>query len=202
MRWSPRVPAHKVRRLYESDAQGMLDEELLDEVGYGILARCHDIVDVSEAEKGRVKCRNCGHTIVRREGERTSFVGHGDVLTGGKGEVLRCERCAWETTWGEYVRSLSGRNLHDGGVVHLFRAFGERWPAARSAQAKLLLIDSLIHEFHVVQKGLGRPVAVNVIEGTAREVAALLDGLACGAGSTAGLTETRAGWRRRLGQDA
>ena len=45
IRESRRVPRHKIRRLYESDARGMLDEELLDDVGYGIYARCQDIID-------------------------------------------------------------------------------------------------------------------------------------------------------------
>jgi len=45
IRESRRVPRHKIRRLYESDARGMLDEELLDDVGYGIYARCQDIIE-------------------------------------------------------------------------------------------------------------------------------------------------------------
>ena len=35
IRWAKRVEPQKIRWLYESDAQEMLDEELLDDVGYG-----------------------------------------------------------------------------------------------------------------------------------------------------------------------
>lgn len=53
--WSRRVPRHKVRRLYESDARGMLDEDLLEDVGFRIFVRCQAVVDVTEASKGGVK---------------------------------------------------------------------------------------------------------------------------------------------------
>ena len=33
-RWAPRVPQDKVRRLYETDARGIYDDELIDDVGY------------------------------------------------------------------------------------------------------------------------------------------------------------------------
>jgi len=39
--WSRRVSPGKIRRLYESDANGMLDEELMVEVGYGTTQRGH-----------------------------------------------------------------------------------------------------------------------------------------------------------------
>jgi hypothetical protein len=69
IRWSRRVLPAKIRRLYESDAQGMLDVELLDDVGYAIYVRCRDILEVSEARQGRVKCKRCGHVIQRQQGE-------------------------------------------------------------------------------------------------------------------------------------
>jgi len=32
--WAPRVKPQTLRRLYQTDARGILDEELIDEVGY------------------------------------------------------------------------------------------------------------------------------------------------------------------------
>lgn len=32
--WEPRVPQHKIRRLYENDAAGIIDEALIDDVAY------------------------------------------------------------------------------------------------------------------------------------------------------------------------
>lgn len=52
VRWSPRVPKGKIRRLYESDARGLLDDELLDDVGIALLLRCQDILMVVGARQG------------------------------------------------------------------------------------------------------------------------------------------------------
>lgn len=38
--WTPRVSREKIKRLYISDSRGMLDEDLLDEIGYTIYLRC------------------------------------------------------------------------------------------------------------------------------------------------------------------
>ncbi len=59
--WAKRVSRRDIQRLYESDAQGVLDEELLDQVHFAIHARVSDMFDVREAQQtGRVKCRECG----------------------------------------------------------------------------------------------------------------------------------------------
>ena len=44
--WAERVSRRDIQRLYESDAQGMLDQELLDEVHYAIYVRVRDMFDV------------------------------------------------------------------------------------------------------------------------------------------------------------
>ena len=36
-RWAGRVPKWKIARLYENDATGVLDEELIDDVAYAFL---------------------------------------------------------------------------------------------------------------------------------------------------------------------
>jgi hypothetical protein len=49
--WAPRVAPEQVRLLYEKDARGFVDDELLDDVGYRLAARCTDILQVSEKMK-------------------------------------------------------------------------------------------------------------------------------------------------------
>jgi hypothetical protein len=49
--WAERVSRRDIQRLYESDAQGMLDTELLDEVHYAIYARVCDMFEVREAQQ-------------------------------------------------------------------------------------------------------------------------------------------------------
>src|SRR5512142_196383 len=92
MHWSARVPPHKIQRLYDSDARGLLDEELLDDVGHALFARCVDILDISQAQRGKVKCPQCGHSIRRQQGKRVRLQHLGAILLGGESERLRCER--------------------------------------------------------------------------------------------------------------
>ncbi len=61
IRWSPKVRPDKIRRLYESEAVGRLDEALLDDVLIGLYLRCTSIARVTEAVDGRVTCPQCEH---------------------------------------------------------------------------------------------------------------------------------------------
>jgi len=36
IQWAPKVPPNKIERLYRSGAQGLIDEGLLDEVGWAL----------------------------------------------------------------------------------------------------------------------------------------------------------------------
>ncbi|MBO0793726.1 MAG: hypothetical protein J2P36_22620 [Ktedonobacteraceae bacterium] len=186
LHWAPRVPRHKIRRLYENDASGIVDEELLDEVAYGLYARCQSILTVTEASEGRVRCPRCEQLIVRRD-------------LGDKQEVLQCPACSWQITWEQYFQSYQHKQLHGGGAVDAFRAFVEQFPQAQTSVAKMLLIDRLIHAVHweMTQRPT-RPAAVNLIEGTMQMVKRLLEELAYGEQSTPGAQETQADWRRKM----
>jgi hypothetical protein len=50
--WAPRVPQHKICQLYVDDAQGLHDDELIADVGYGLLARCQSFLAANEAAPG------------------------------------------------------------------------------------------------------------------------------------------------------
>jgi hypothetical protein len=174
-----------VRRLYETDARGIRDEELIDAVGYGLYARCASILAVTAAQHGRVACPRCS-TIIMRE-------------TGGDDDaVLRCEACEWEIAWAAYHRTYRGKQLYGGNAVDIFRRFHERFPALDEPRAKMLAIDRLLHEFHAGLKEPGRPVAANLLEGTLGEVIAFLETLSYGSESTNGLAEAQSGWRATL----
>jgi hypothetical protein len=67
VRWAPRVASAKIHKLYQTDALGIVDEELIDLVGVALFARCQSILTVTEAAAGRVACPRCG-VIVRRQG--------------------------------------------------------------------------------------------------------------------------------------
>jgi hypothetical protein len=184
IRWARRVEQHKIRQLYARDAQGIVDEELVDEVGYAMYARCESIATVTVASQGRAKCHACGEIIRHR---------------GVKDAPMICV-CGWQTTWGEYLASYQRKQLHGGNAFPAFEKFVERWPEARNPRDKLLEIDRLIHELHLnaeVER-FARPAGVNVIEGSMKTVIALLNELAYSDLSTPGLDDARATWKGRL----
>ncbi len=134
VRWAPRVSPTKLRKLYKTDALGLTDEELIDEVGFALYARCQSILIVTEAAHGRVQCPQCTHTILRQRSDDD--------------EVLRCAGCGWEMPWQQYHRTWQHQELYAGGAADAFARFIERWPKSRTPQEKMLLIDWLIHLWH------------------------------------------------------
>jgi hypothetical protein len=73
VRWAHRVPKDAIRRIYESEAAGVLDEALLDDVGTRFAMRCESILAVAEAKRGIVRCPRCdrkGRTACPRSGGR------------------------------------------------------------------------------------------------------------------------------------
>lgn len=177
--WAERVSRRDIQRLYESDAKGMLDEDLLERVHYAIYARVCDMFEVREAQTfGRVKCRQCGEPVPQLYG----------MGSRNKNKLLKCEKCGWQVTCGEFYDSYTGKSLLPGSVTNLFESYLERFPKAHTPAEKMLLIDWLIHQFHVMQGIARMTVAKNVIQGTDEQVRELIETLACGAGSTQGLS--------------
>jgi hypothetical protein len=189
LRWAPKLRPEKLRRLYETDARGIVDDELIDDVGYTLYSRCGSILTVTEAFHGRVKCPGCAAVLLR-----------GDPGRGPAEELLHCAACGWQTTWKEYHRSWQNRQLWGGNAVEAFEAFVRRFPATRTPREKMLLIDQLIHAYHydLKRQSYNRPAAANLIEGGMKQVVQFLDSLTYGADSTSGLEEIQAAWRENL----
>ncbi len=186
--WARRVPQHKIRLLYRSDAQGIVDEELIDDVGYSMYARCESILTVTRAMKGTVVCPECGATVQRTRPPKR---------TGGRDELVDCANCEWQLPWYDYHRSFRRKQLVGGLALPAFEEFVSHWPA-RSPRDKLLLIDALIHALHAnAESGLAfRSAGVNVISGSLRDVKALLNEIAYSDLSTPGTRETGERWKQ------
>jgi ribosomal protein S27E len=181
--WAPRVRPELIRRLYAGEAAGLLDSELLDEVFYAIRARCESIVIVTEASEGRVRCSVCGVMILRQGG--------------GKDEVMQCAACGWKLTWGEYLKTYQGKQLHGGGALPAIYAYLEGGNEALSPQHKMLLVDALLHAYHwEAAQNPTRPVAVNMVYGTINSVVALLEEL--GFGSDPKMRESYLEWQENV----
>ncbi|MEK7764689.1 MAG: hypothetical protein AAB368_00495, partial [bacterium] len=201
VKWEERVGQRLIRRLYESEARGLLDEALLNDVGTRFCLRCEAILTVSEANRGRVACPRCAGTGSRTIIQRAS----GDAR-----ESLQCPVCGWTTTWEAYQRRCRSQQLNEGGAGYAFRAFLAEWRAAATPAMKMIAVDQLIHEFHVYlmrHRGTGetrsrhaRVVAVQLIQGTATEVMAFLDDLSGTAPRSSEIAAATAAWRTRVAE--
>jgi DNA-directed RNA polymerase subunit RPC12/RpoP len=176
VRWAPKVRQDWIGRLYQSDADGLLDSELLEKVGMALFARCESILEVTEAHiHGRIKCPRCGMVILRK----------------GWYEILECG-CGFTMPWVDYHRTYKGKQLFGANAVPLFQQFVEKYPSIKEDHERMMCIDRLIHGFHSIlmmakAQGIelpadadckeGRPVAANLIEGNLRDVVRFLDHL-------------------------
>jgi hypothetical protein len=185
IRWAVKVPQAKIRRLYTLDAQGITDDELIDEVGWALWERCDSILIVTAAHYGQVRCPTCS-TLIERQN------------TGATDERVICTQCGWQIAWAAYHQSYRGKQLFGAHAVEAFKTYHQAFPPAQVAKAKILLIDQLIHAFHTTLTEIGRPAAANLIEGSLAEVIQFLDGLTNGVESTRGMEDSRAAWRRTL----
>jgi hypothetical protein len=161
IRWGRRLPPPLLKRLYESDARGFRDLELCEEVGSYLYVRCATFRLVA---RGEVECPTCG----------TAFA----VVRVGPSPCPR-DGCGWQTTDEGYRRSIRDHYAWRGRGLAAFETFHRRWPSARSYADKILLIDQLIHSFHVDEK-TGVPVksvASKLLEGNKKEVVQFLDEL-------------------------
>jgi len=186
IQWAPRVKMNVIKRLYELDGLGIRDEELIDKVGWALLARCQSFITAVEAVRGQVRCPLCSQTI------------HHNA---GKDEVLKCPSCSWEMAWSEYFKTIQHKQLSGAEpVLVFFREYKRKFPIAREPEKKMLLIDQLIHCFHInLVKGKVEPTrcaAVNLIEGSLNSVVDFLNRLSYGSESTPGLMETWKNWQK------
>src|SRR5260370_21975872 len=102
VRWAPRVNPHKIRRLYETDARGIVDDELIEELGFALYSRCQSILIATEAHAGRVQCPRCGNIVPHH---------------GGRNALLQCVQCSWRARCGDYHRTYQGNHLHCRGAI-------------------------------------------------------------------------------------
>jgi ribosomal protein L37AE/L43A len=159
IRWAPKLPVAMIVRLYTLDAERRHDHDLADDVGWRLLARCQDVLRVSDSE---VVCPSCATTFA------VAWIGEPGA------RVSACPGCGWSTTADEYHASIEHRDLNGAGAREAFAEYVERFPRLRTYVEKLLAIDRLVHAVHRT----GNLAARNLFEGRAREVVAKLDALA------------------------
>ncbi len=161
IRWAARLPPRLLKQLYDSDARGFRDLELCDAVGSHLYARCETFHRVQRRE---LACPSCGRVF--------------GVAARGRSECPGAA-CAWSTTRAAYEQSIRNHYAHPGRAGAAFAAFYQRYPSARGYRDKILLIDQLVHGFHVDEKtsASAKSVASKLLEGNKKEVVRFLDEL-------------------------
>ena len=178
--WSPRVSLAKIRALYLNEARGTCDDELIAEVGFGLLSRCQSIIEYTEAcEEGKVRCKRCAQqgqaTVIQRNMNKPSA-------------LLRCPVCGWQVRWRVYRAESENADgqLYAGHARAAFTRYAAVYPQCRTREEKILAIDRLIHEFHWIlvkedqPARANKPAGVNLLRGNIRQVLTLLNELAYG----------------------
>jgi hypothetical protein len=147
--WAPRLSKLQIQRLYQSVGRDLLDEELVDDVGFSLYSRCISMLQVSEAIRGNPPCPRCD-TTAQLDHEPVRFV--------------RCANCGWMCPWELYQKTYQHKWLFAGGLEPFVKDYVRRFPATHSHRERMLLIDNLIHRFHWESEGVddGRPGATSL----------------------------------------
>ena len=182
--WPSRVRRELIGRLYASDAMGVHDERLIDEVGYALLVRCIAITHVTDAfAHGRVHCPLCAGVFDHAH------------------EELACPHCTWRTTWKAYHKTFRGKKLY--GPVEIFKPFIEAFSRAKTPGDKMVAIDQMLHTFHhQLTRYPTAPAAKNVLEGNIQDIVDFLNTLSYGENSTPQILAMRETYARTLKRSA
>jgi hypothetical protein len=178
-KWSKKVSRNDLLMLYQSEAKGIIDEVLLDDIGLTFYLRCKQAKEIRECmNKGQIVCHHCGAVLT---GGRVSPTG--SVLTKNADNYtpINCD-CGYSYTYREYRRNCNSVNMPGGRATPIFDIFLHKWPVCRDSKSKMMLIDWLVHECHVtlMSGSKGRSVCVNLIDGTLKQISELIMRLAYG----------------------
>ena len=160
--WPAKLDIHKLNKLYMQDAKGIQDEILADEIGLTLYLRClYGKEDMERMERNIIRCHGCGAELA------------------GNDDFRQCN-CGRQYSYKEYRRSYRKNNMPTGAAEKTFNMYIKNWERARTYQEKIVLIDTLLHEFHLslVSGAVHRPVAMNFIDGSRSRVEQIINSLA------------------------
>jgi len=186
IRWAPRLPQAAIVQLYTQDAQGIVDEALIGRVGAALDARAESMLLLAGWQ---IRCPRCGAVFSLGDARRDE-------------DVVCCpeQGCGWKATFQVCRSSWRRRHLFGGSIRPLLEAYRDEYSQADSAQAKLRLIDRLLHAFgRDPRTGQIRwPSVGHFVEGKSPKCVALLERLSLGKDSTPGLEESKQQWLKML----
>ena len=181
--WASPLTQREIYHLYTTEARGIIDEDLINDVGYGLLARCESILIATQAYRGRVACPRCAQTIHHNHAPDARLV---------------CSQCGWQKSWKAYKKTLKGKHLQAEGIETFIKEYIVQFSKTSDPRHKMRLIDRLIHRWHWEhENNLQRPGAANLIEGKANDTIDFLNELTYSESSTPGLVRMREEWRQK-----
>lgn len=160
--WPDKLDIYKLNKLYKLDAKGIQDEVLADEIGLILYLRCkYGKSDMELMEKNQIRCHICNHII------------------NGETDFRQCE-CGYQYSYREYRRSFRRNNMPTGAAEKTFDDYMKKWCIAKGYNEKIVLIDTLLHAFHLslVSGATHRPVAMNFMDGTREQIESVISNLA------------------------
>ena len=160
--WPDKLDIYKLNKLYKLDAKGIHDEVLADEIGLTLYLRCqYGKDDMQRMEKNIIRCHGCHNELA------------------GASDFRQCE-CGYQYSYREYRRSFRKNNMPTGAASKIFADYMKKWRVAKNYNEKIVLIDTLLHEFHLslISGATHRPVAMNFIDGTRKQVEQVITNLA------------------------
>lgn len=186
IRWPAKLRQELIRQLYQADARGLVDEDLIDKVAYALLSRCQAIRMVLA---GQVRCPLCGRVFIA-----------GDA--GPADEPVRCTQpgCPWWTTRREYRESWTKGDFLPRRALPAADTFIDQFSQARTPRERMVQIDQLLHAFHCDLKTNApvRAFANNLIEGSHWDVVRFLDELSLGPQTSPDAEQAKQEWRQKV----
>jgi len=102
LKWQKKVRQELIARLYNQSASGIIDDDLADEVGCALYARCESIVSVTNGyERNCLQCPKCGADVPLTE------------------NAFNCA-CGFHATWEEFRSSHKGKQLYAANALPIF----------------------------------------------------------------------------------
>ena len=160
IKWAAKIQPQLLKRFYNMSASGIIDEDLVDDVGIRLYLRCDAMMMIAQKS---LYCPECKSKI---------------VIAGEQGE-LKCNNCGFTFTIEEYRASFTHRELLLGNAAPYFEKYYNEYLNCKTADEKIIMIDTLIHSFHIDMKtgAVNRVAGNNLIEGSHAQVVSLLDEL-------------------------
>jgi len=163
IKWAAKVHPNLLRRFYKMSESGVIDDELIDDVGLRLYLRCESIMMTAQAS---FYCPECKNKIIIDE-------------TIDKNHERSCNNCNFMFTAAEFYESYRHRELLPGNAGIYFEKYYNEYLKCRTPNEKIIMIDTLIHSFHIdIKRGaINRAAGNNLIEGSHEQVVKLLNEL-------------------------